>query len=98
MSRRWPSTAHGCRSCRQLKRKTSEEDKRNKGLSCLCRRRLSEVSDTLKEVLLQYKAVLGPRVSAIELEDKQENESDFSSPDTSGNEEECSEELPGRCL
>ncbi len=62
--------------------------KRNKGLSCLCRRRLSEVSDTLKEVLLQYKAVLGPQGSAIELEDKQENESDFSSPDTSGNEEE----------
>lgn len=49
---------------------------------------LSEVSDTLKEVLLQYKAVLGPQGSAIELEDKQENESDFSSPDTSENEEE----------
>ncbi len=63
-------------------------DKRNKGLSCLCRRRLSEVSDTLKEVLLQYKAVLGPQGSAIELEDKHENESDFSSPDTSENEEE----------
>ncbi|XP_077088406.1 uncharacterized protein LOC143740227 [Siphateles boraxobius] len=79
-----------------LKRKTSEEDKQNNGLSCLCRRRLSEVSDTLKEVHLQYKAVLGPQGSAIELEE--ENESDFSSPDTSENEEECREELPGRCL
>ncbi|CAM4658775.1 unnamed protein product [Leuciscus chuanchicus] len=79
-----------------LKRKTSEEDKRNKGLSCLCRKRLSEVSDMLTEVHLQYKAVLGPQGSAIELEE--ENESDFSSPDTSENEEECREELPGRCL
>lgn len=40
----------------------------------------------LKDVLLQYKAVLGPQGSALELED--ENESDFSSPDTSENEEE----------
>lgn len=39
-------------------------------------------------MLLQYKAVLGPQGSAIVLEDKQENESDFSSPDTSENEEE----------
>ncbi|ROL52540.1 hypothetical protein DPX16_11645, partial [Anabarilius grahami] len=76
----WPWEVHG-------------SNKRNKGLSCLCRRRLSEVSDTLKEVLLQYKAVLGPQGSIIEVEDKQENESDFSSPDTSENEEEECREL-----
>ncbi|ROJ25351.1 hypothetical protein DPX16_20164 [Anabarilius grahami] len=76
----WPWEVHG-------------SNKRNKGLSCLCRRRLSEVSDTLKEVLLQYKAVLGPQGSVIEVEDKQENESDFSSPDTSENEEEECREL-----
>ncbi|XP_077085748.1 uncharacterized protein LOC143737765 [Siphateles boraxobius] len=80
-----------------LKRKTSAEDKQNNGLSCLCRRRLSEVSDTLKEVHLQYKAVLGPQGSAIELEE--EIESSFSL--VSGllkSKEECREELPGRCL
>ncbi|XP_072563712.1 uncharacterized protein [Paramormyrops kingsleyae] len=70
-----------------LKNKIAEEDKRNEGLCCLLRRRLSDVSQRLQVVLQQYKTALGPEASAL-LHVEAEDQSGLSSPDTSEDEEE----------
>ncbi|XP_076616610.1 uncharacterized protein LOC143339323 [Chaetodon auriga] len=70
----------------ELENKVAENEQGNKGLCCLLKKQLSEVSEQLQVVLQQYKTALGPEASAhLQVED--EDQSALSSPDSSDDEE-----------
>ncbi|XP_041640498.1 uncharacterized protein LOC121508067 isoform X2 [Cheilinus undulatus] len=70
-----------------LKTKVAEEGSGNKGLCCLLKKRLFEVLQRLEVVVQQYKTALGPVASTL-LNVEDEENSGFSSPDTSEDEDE----------
>ncbi|XP_040908299.1 uncharacterized protein LOC121191220 isoform X2 [Toxotes jaculatrix] len=74
------------RQAEDIQNKLAENEQVNEGISCLLRRQLSEVSEQLQVVFLEYKTALGPEAS-VHLQIEEEDHSALSSPDSSEDEE-----------